>query len=79
MRVPDPEQWMVDPDHPATMTVEQAGAFLGISRRTAHRAAAAGHIPTIRLGRRILVPTALLHRMLGMSYHLGDATRDSDA
>ncbi len=49
------------------MTVEQAGALLGISRRTAYRAAAAGHIPTIRLGRRILVPTALIHRKLGLT------------
>ncbi|MDP8928189.1 MAG: helix-turn-helix domain-containing protein [Actinomycetota bacterium] len=37
---------------PATITVEQAGALLGISRRSAYRAAASGHIPTIRLGRR---------------------------
>ena len=50
----------------ATMTVEQAGVLLGVSRRAAYRAAAAGHIPTIRLGRRILIPTAHLHRMLGL-------------
>ncbi|MDP8932133.1 MAG: helix-turn-helix domain-containing protein [Actinomycetota bacterium] len=48
------------------MTVEQAGALLGISRRSAYRAAALGQIPTIRLGRRILVPTALLYGMLGI-------------
>lgn len=52
--------------HPPTLTVPQAGELLGISRRSAYRAAAAGHIPTIRLGRRILVPTALLLRMLGL-------------
>jgi excisionase family DNA binding protein len=52
---------------PATLTVEQAGQLLGISRRSAYRAAAAGHLPTIRLGRRILVPTALLQRMLGIT------------
>ncbi|MDP8928237.1 MAG: helix-turn-helix domain-containing protein [Actinomycetota bacterium] len=51
---------MADRDHPATMTVEEAGALLGISRRSAYRAAAAAHIPTIRLGRRILVVTARL-------------------
>lgn len=55
-------------DQPTTMTVEQAGELLGISRRTAYRAAATGDIPTIRLGRRILVPTALLHRMLGLDH-----------
>jgi excisionase family DNA binding protein len=58
---------MPDRDQPATMTVEQAGKLLGISRRSAYRAAADGHIPTIRLGRRILVPTARLHRMLGLT------------
>lgn len=51
---------------PATMTVEEAGRLLGISRRSAYRAAAAGHLPIIRLGRRMLVPTAKLHNMLGL-------------
>lgn len=50
----------------ATMTVEQAAALLGVSRRSAYRAAAAGQIPTVRVGRRILVPTARLHHMLGI-------------
>ncbi|MDP8927835.1 MAG: helix-turn-helix domain-containing protein [Actinomycetota bacterium] len=58
---------MTDYQRAATMAVEQAGALLGISRRSAYRAAAAGHIPTIRLGRRILVPTASLHAMLGIT------------
>jgi excisionase family DNA binding protein len=53
-------------DTPATMTVEDAGRLLGISRRAAYRAAAAGHLPVIRLGRRLLVPTARLHQMLGI-------------
>ncbi len=64
---------MTGVEHPVTMTVEQAGALLGISRRSACRAAAAGYIPTIRLGRRILVPTATLYRMLGIR-----PTRDAD-
>ena len=57
---------MPNRDQPATMTVEQAGK-LRISRRSAYRAVADGHIPTIRLGRRILVPTARLHGMLGLT------------
>ncbi len=57
---------MSDYQRPATITVEQAGALLGISRRSAYRAAAVGDIPTIRVGRRILVPTAMLYRMLGI-------------
>jgi excisionase family DNA binding protein len=50
---------------PLTLTVEEAGQLLGISRGTAYRAAASGQIPTIRLGRRLLVPTARLHQLLG--------------
>ena len=62
------ERTMTTPnDQPATMTVEQAGQLLGISRRSAYRAAAAGQLPTLRLGRRILVPTAALHRMLAIT------------
>jgi len=52
---------------PLTMTVEQAGRLLGISRGAAYRAAACGQIPTIRLGRRLLVPTARLHQLLGIT------------
>lgn len=48
-----------------TITIEEAGEILGISRRSAYRAAAAGQLPTLRLGRRILVPTASLLRLLG--------------
>lgn len=53
---------------PATLTIEQAGQLLGISRGAAYRAAAAGQIPTIRVGRRLLVPTALLLEMLGIDH-----------
>ncbi len=57
---------MSDHERPATLAVEQAGALLGISRRSAHRAVANGDIPTIHLDRRILVLTAILRRMLGI-------------
>jgi excisionase family DNA binding protein len=39
--------------------------LLGISRSAAYRAVARGEIPTIRIGRRLLVPTAKLYAMLG--------------
>ncbi len=51
----------------ATITVEEAGRILGISRSAAYRAANAGQIPTIRVGRRLLVPTAKFCEMLGLS------------
>lgn len=52
--------------YPATLTIEQAGRLLGLSRSAAYRAAARGDIPVIRIGRRLLVPTAKLLAMLGM-------------
>lgn len=59
---------------PPTVTVEQAGQMLGISRRSAYRAAARGDLPTLRLGRRLIVPTARLLELLGMpSNAIGNA------
>lgn len=51
---------------PATLTVEQAAEVLGISRRSAYRAVERGELPTLRLGRRLLVPTARLLALLGV-------------
>ena len=53
-------------DLPPTLTVEQTGQLLGISRYAAYRAAATGELPILRLGRRLLVPTPRLLRMLGV-------------
>ena len=50
---------------PATITVEEVGRMLGVSRSAAYRAVARDEIPTIRIGRRLLVPTAKLFEMLG--------------
>lgn len=50
---------------PPTLSVDEAGEMLGISRRSAYRAAARGEIPTLRLGRRLLVPTPRLLALLG--------------
>ena len=50
---------------PATITIPEAGQLLGISRSAAYRAATRDEIPTIRIGRRLLVPTAKLFEMLG--------------
>lgn len=51
---------------PPTITIEQAGQLLGISRRAAYRAASAGELPTFEVGRRLLVPTARLLELLGL-------------
>ncbi len=49
-----------------TVTVPQAGEAIGIGRNAAYRAAAAGQIPTLRLGRRIVVPVPKLLALLGI-------------
>jgi len=48
-----------------TVTVEEAAVMLGISRTTAYGCASRNEIPTVRLGRRVVVPTAALMAMLG--------------
>ena len=48
-----------------TVTVEQAATILGISRTSAFEAVHRGQIPSLRIGRRIVVPVAALERMLG--------------
>lgn len=47
-----------------TITVEEAGALLGLGRASAYKAAGAEQIPTIRIGRRLLVPVAKFLRIL---------------
>ena len=47
-----------------TMTVEEAAAALNISRSLAYEAARDGRIPTIRIGRRLLVSRRALEKLL---------------
>ena len=55
---------MEETTHPLTLTVEQAAKVLGIGRSTAYELVHTGDIPSLRLGRRIVVPTAKLAEML---------------
>jgi excisionase family DNA binding protein len=55
-----------DPTSRPTVSVDDAAAILGVARVTAYEAVHAGQIPSIRVGRRILVPTAALRRLLGL-------------
>ena len=48
-----------------TLTIPEAGKLLGIGRDAAYRAAESGELPTLRFGRRIVVPTAKLLALLG--------------
>lgn len=47
-----------------TLSVEEAAQVLGISRAHAYELAQQGEIPTLRLGRRIVVPRVALAEMM---------------
>ena len=54
-------------DHPSprlTLTVEEAARVLGIGRTLAYEGVRTGAIPSVRVGRRLLVPKAALARLL---------------
>jgi excisionase family DNA binding protein len=52
-------------DLPPVITVKETARLLRLSRSAAYRAAKAGQLQTFRMGRKLLVPTAPLLRMLG--------------
>ena len=51
----------------AAYTVAEAAKLIGIGRRQAYEAALKGEIPAIRVGRRVAVPKAALHALLGLA------------
>ena len=52
-----------------TLTVEEAGRVLGISRGSAYEGVRNGTIPSIRIGHRLLIPVAGLERLLSEPGH----------
>jgi excisionase family DNA binding protein len=59
---------------PLVLSVPEAASVLGISKALGYELAARGDIPTLRLGRRLVVPRARLLALLGE--HVG-TTDDS--
>lgn len=53
-----------DAAHQPTMQVDDVAAALGLSRAATYNGVQTGEIPSIRIGRRIVVPTAAVRRML---------------
>jgi excisionase family DNA binding protein len=51
-------------DDRLVLTVEEAGRALGLSRGSAYLAANSGALPTVRIGRRLLVPKVALQALL---------------
>lgn len=47
-----------DPAVEPTIRVERAAQILGVARNTAYLAVERGEIPAIRVGKRIVIPTA---------------------
>lgn len=62
-----------------TVTVTQAAVMLGISRTSAYERVRRGEIPTVRLGRRLLVPKARLLAMLEGAPSANSPTQDEAA
>ncbi len=48
---------------PLTITVKRAGALLGVSRNTIHRAITGGNLKVIKLGGRVLIDYASLEAL----------------
>ncbi|TQL48778.1 excisionase family DNA binding protein [Homoserinimonas aerilata] len=48
----------------ATLTLKEAGQILGINPRTVSGAIAAGEVPAVRFGRRVLIPRERFIAML---------------
>jgi hypothetical protein len=58
--IPDP------PDRPVMDLWPEVGQLLHLGRSATYDAARRGDIPTLRLGRRVVVPTAALRRLLAL-------------
>lgn len=50
--------------NPRLVSVPEAGEMLGVSRATAWRMVDAGTLPTVRVGRRRLVPVAAIDELV---------------
>lgn len=48
-----------------TYTIDEAAVLLGVSRNFAYAQVEKGAIPSVRLGRRRLIPRAALEKLLG--------------
>lgn len=55
---------MADNSERKTLTVEEAAKELGLGKNAAYEGVRTEQIPSIRIGRRILVPRVALDRML---------------
>ena len=67
----------VDAVERMTLTIPEAARVLGIGRTPAYQAAHSGELPTIRIGRRLLVPRAALDHLLSANArHATESTNE---
>ena len=59
------QEFMLPDGMPYTLTMQQTSKMLHCGINGCYEAARRGEIPTIRIGRRLVVPTLALMRMLG--------------
>jgi excisionase family DNA binding protein len=53
-----------DQSHPIAISVGEAAKLLGLSRASAYEAVHTGQLPSIRFGKRIIIPRAALEKVL---------------
>jgi hypothetical protein len=56
-----------DPASEPTITVDKASAVVGVSRRAGYDAVLRGDWPSIRVGRRLVIPTARFLATVGLA------------
>lgn len=62
-----------------TISVEAASVLVGVSRASAYEAVRSGSLPSLRIGRRVVVPLGQLAALLGETPEsLASALEDAD-
>ena len=56
-----------------TLKVEEAAHILGISRNTCYSLISQGQIPSLRLGKRLVIPKVAIERMLENAGKAGES------
>jgi excisionase family DNA binding protein len=64
---PDQVTTAGNPDEPLALSVKAVAKILGLSRASAYEAVRTGQIPSLRFGKRIIVPRAALNKMLSQT------------
>jgi excisionase family DNA binding protein len=67
MQTDEEAEMTIAREAPTVLTVDEVAAILRIGRISAYQAIERGEIPTVRVGRRILVPRAAFEAMLNSS------------